>query len=400
MVKESPFLIVVCDRQGWITRALRDDPGLLASLPLPRPFSAIVVPEERAKTVNLFTELRKSGIALDWELNLALGEKIETFHFYAGAVAESFLLVGAPSHHQVLALYREIFRFRKEALGAVVESIGGQLIRAQEAGEQDRELYDQLTQMNNELANMQRELAKKNAALEKMNEEKNQMIAILAHDLRDALTTLTLAANTLQSLLRDRLGETEARLLETMVHQGKSMSSLLDTILDLSAIESGKLPLRPEVTDLVFLVRRSVELYRIPAQVKGIEVYLDPSEDSLEAEVDPVKMEQVLNNLIQNAVKYSDPGGKVEVSLSREGDLAHVSVRDTGRGIPREDLDKIFKPFQAVAERGTAGEKSTGLGLAIARRVVEAHGGRIWAESEPGKGSTFHFTVPLSQDRG
>jgi len=395
MARESPFLIVICDRRGWITRVLRDDLQSLESLPLPRPFSSAVVPEERIKTVNFFQELRDNGVALDWEFNLSLGENIETFHFYAGAVAENFLVVGAASHHQVLTLYRELFRFRKEALDAVLESIGAQLARARESGERDSELYDQLTRMNNELTNMQRELAKKNAALQRMNEEKNRMMGILAHDLRNALSTLMLATSALQSLLQERVGETEASLLETLAHQGKFMASLLDTVLDLSAMESGRLPLKVEKTDLVLLAKRSVELNRIPARVKGVELAFHPVESSLIAEVDPVKMEQVLNNLIHNAVKYSDPGNKVEVRIHPSGDLAHVCVQDEGRGIRREDMEKIFEPFGTASERGTAGEKSTGLGLAIARRVVEAHGGRIWAESEPGKGSTFHFTVPL-----
>lgn len=144
------------------------------------------------------------------------------------------------------------------------------------------------------------------------------------------MSTCMLAASTHQSLLRERAGETEASLLESLVHQGKFMSSLVDTILDLSAIESGRLPLKLEGTDLVFLVKRSVDLNRIPAHVKDIELAFHPSEDSLIAEVGPIKMGQVLNNLIQNAVKYSDPVNRVEVMLSRDGDLARVSVRDEG----------------------------------------------------------------------
>jgi signal transduction histidine kinase len=104
-----------------------------------------------------------------------------------------------------------------------------------------------------------------------------------------------------------------------------------------------------------------------------------------------------LNNLISNALKFSEPGTAVTVQASRVNGSVVVSVRDQGQGIPAEELDKLFKPFSKTSVRGTAGEKSTGLGLAICRRIVEGHHGRIWAESEVGKGSVFNFSLPLAE---
>ncbi|MEO0081904.1 MAG: ATP-binding protein, partial [candidate division WOR-3 bacterium] len=110
---------------------------------------------------------------------------------------------------------------------------------------------------------------------------------------------------------------------------------------------------------------------------------------------DRTRIEQVLNNLVSNALKFSRPGTKVKVSVGQMDGLMAVSVEDRGPGIPADELVKLFRPFSRTSVRSTSGEKSTGLGLAISRKIIEAHGGRIWAESEVGKGSTFHFGLPL-----
>lgn len=112
--------------------------------------------------------------------------------------------------------------------------------------------------------------------------------------------------------------------------------------------------------------------------------------------LDAVKVEQVLNNLVSNAIKYSRPGSSMDIGLERQANQMVVSVRDQGQGIPPEELDRLFTWFGRTSVRGTEGEKSTGLGLAIARRIVAGHQGRIWVESEVDKGSTFSFSPPIS----
>ncbi len=395
----APFIIVFCDRRGWITRVLRDDLDIVAPLPLPRPFSAMVVGEERSKTVNFFLEMRKNGLALDWEFSLSSGDEIRTFHFYAGAVADSYLVVGADSHRQVLALYEAVFRDQGDTLNAAIACMATQLERAREDGDRDSDLYEQLTRMNNEMANMQRELAKKNMVLERMNEEKNRLMGSVAHDLRSPASIVIMAGRTLSSLLEGRLRPTEARLLDGVVGYGEFMVSLIDDLVDLSVIEAGKMELRRETLDLVSLVDKVVGFNRFLSGQKGIELRASGEESEIAVEADAVKLEQVLNNLLSNAVKFSHPGTVVTVEVSAGADTATVAVRDQGQGIPEEELKDLFKPFATTSVRGTAGEKSCGLGLAIARRIVEAHGGRMWAESEVGKGSTFFFTLLLRAGR-
>ena len=117
---------------------------------------------------------------------------------------------------------------------------------------------------------------------------------------------------------------------------------------------------------------------------------------SLPVRMDAFKIEQVLNNLIQNAVKFSHPDKTIDVRTEKKGGMIVVSVKDEGQGIPADELDKLFLPFQRTSVRSTGGEPSTGLGLAIVKRIVEGHGGKIWVESKPGVGSTFHFSIPAA----
>jgi signal transduction histidine kinase len=111
--------------------------------------------------------------------------------------------------------------------------------------------------------------------------------------------------------------------------------------------------------------------------------------------IDKAKIEQVLNNLITNAVKFSNPGSSVEMRLTKSGEDVVLSVTDHGLGIPPQELDKLFKPFQRTSVRSTGGEESTGLGLAIVRKVVVGHAGKVWVDSEVGKGSTFYASLPI-----
>ena len=130
---------------------------------------------------------------------------------------------------------------------------------------------------------------------------------------------------------------------------------------------------------------------RAQAERAGLTIRIDPSPDLPDVKADPSRLEQVLVNLIHNSIKFTRPGGEVVLSAQRDGDMVRFSVRDTGIGIPADDLERIFERFYKADRARSSG--GTGLGLSIARHIVEAHGGRIWAESEEGRGSTFHFTI-------
>ena len=165
-------------------------------------------------------------------------------------------------------------------------------------------------------------------------------------------------------------------------------------LLELSRIESGQVPLEFKPVPAASLLLSAADRMRAQAERAGLVLRLSAPLDMSEVVADPHRLEQVLVNLIHNAVKFTPPGGEVVLSAEFEENFVRFSVRDSGVGIPAEDLGRIFERFYK-ADRARSGG-GTGLGLSISRHLVEAHGGKIWAESTEGQGSTFYFTIPLA----
>lgn len=258
----------------------------------------------------------------------------------------------------------------------------------------DEPLYEEFTRLNNELADAQRELAKKNADLAALNEQKNRLLGMAAHDLRNPLGIIMSYAKFLNHMAGAKLDAKELQFVAQIEKSSQFMLRLLEDLLDVSQIESGRLNLVLAPNDLAMLVRNNVELNRVLAGAKDIAIELEMPAELPPVDMDATKIEQVLNNLISNAVKYSHAGTTVRVALEADGDEVRVSVRDQGQGIPAAELGKLFQAFSKTSVRTTAGEKSTGLGLAITRKIVEGHGGRIRVDSRVGEGSTFSFSLP------
>jgi PAS domain S-box-containing protein len=243
------------------------------------------------------------------------------------------------------------------------------------------------------------EIAQKTIQLLELNDVKNQLLGMAAHDLRNPLSVVSTAS----AFLLDDAGRLlpEAKrtdFLRRINSSSEFMLRMIDDLLDVAKIEAGKLDLELADGDLCGLLEENLSLNRMLAEKKGIRLNFAPECSVPPFRFDRGKVEQVLNNLISNALKFSAPGTAVMVQASRVNDTVVVSVRDQGPGIPAEELDRLFKPFSMTSVRGTAGEKSTGLGLAICRKIIEGHRGRIWAESEVGKGSVFSFSLPVNDE--
>lgn len=275
---------------------------------------------------------------------------------------------------------------------------GHTLLIAEESLEDLDQLRKTLIETNGELSYLTRRYQKANVQLTKLNEQKNHFLGIAAHDLRNPLAAILAYCD---FLLEDMDPEDEERVsfLENIKISSRYMLDLLEDLLDVTQIEAGKLSLDMQEARLIDLVRKNIELNSIIAQRKDISIRLCCHEDLPPVPLDPMKIEQVLNNIISNAVKYSHSGTAVEVSIFRSGDYATLSVKDQGIGIPAKDIDRIFQPFAKLGRQGTAGESSTGLGLAIVQKIILGHKGRIWVESTEGEGTTFYFTLPLP-DKG
>jgi two-component system, OmpR family, sensor kinase len=254
-----------------------------------------------------------------------------------------------------------------------------------------------LADLNSELGNTQRQLARRNAELAAAIADKNQLLGMAAHDLRNPLGIIAGVADLLSEQLNDSSLEAENRdLLSRVARSAEYMQSLIDEILDYTMVEAGRLDLQMDSADLAELIRQNLRFNTMLAAKKGINLHFDCDQALPPLRFDSRRIQQVLDNLISNALKFSSSGTTVTVSLHADGKQATVAVADQGRGIAADQIENLFKPYRRSRTGGTANEKRFGLGLAIVRRIVAAHGGRIWVESEPGRGSTFYVSLPIT----
>lgn len=247
-----------------------------------------------------------------------------------------------------------------------------------------------------ELRDTNSSLAQRNRELERLQTENNQFIGMAAHDLRNPLQVIDGYAKIVANGIIGPVTPEQHRALESVMRSGSFMLGLIDDILSIAKINSGKIELDLTQTDLATLVRRVVDVSRLLAEEKKVALRFEAEAGLPFVPADSFRVEQVLNNLIGNAIKFSHGGTTVTVKVTREpdGKAVRVAVVDQGQGIPADERDRLFQPFSRTSVKSTGGESSTGLGLAISKRMVEAHGGRLEVSSEVGKGSVFSFTLP------
>jgi PAS domain S-box-containing protein len=307
-----------------------------------------------------------------------------------GAMTRTIEREGAVKDYPV-DLLREDGSIIHALISAVLRVDGGDRVVGYQGTIRD---ITERTRAEQALASYAVQLSEKNEELERLNEQKNRFLGIAAHELRSPLQFILAYSEFLVDEASGVLTDRQMQFLSIIRSSSEFVVRLVNDLLDVAKIDAGKLELDPDSTDLVALVRKNVSLNRTLAARKEVDIRLE-HETLPPIVLDPDKMVQVLNNLINNAVKYSPPGTTVEVRLGRQDDRAHLSVYDRGPGIPADDIDRVFQPFETTKSKGPDGEKGTGLGLAIAKKIVEGHRGRIWVESEPGQGSTFHVTLPI-----
>ncbi|AEI67115.1 two-component sensor histidine kinase [Corallococcus macrosporus] len=237
-------------------------------------------------------------------------------------------------------------------------------------------------------------LAIDNARLHERSEQathlRDEVLRVVAHDLRTPLNVIALSAGTLLKRAPE-IRATDTRPLETIRKAVARANRLIQDLLDVARLEAGHLSVERAPVETAAFIKEAAELHRALAEAKSIRLTTDVPEDAPALLADPARALQVLSNLLGNAIKFTPEGGHVTVQAVPEGDMMRFSVRDTGPGIQPEHLTHLFEAFWQAA----AGKKEgAGLGLAIAKGLVDAHGGRIWVDSSPGLGSTFSFTLP------
>lgn len=224
---------------------------------------------------------------------------------------------------------------------------------------------------------------------------RDDFLSVVSHDLRNLLSNIVMSLSLLDGEADPELHSGIQAHTDRIRRYAGRMSRLIGDLEDVSSIETGHLAVDRARGDLTQVVREALETFRGAAVARNISLEADHLEDSLTAEFDEGRILQVLANLIANALKFTEPGGTVRLRGDVVGDSIRLSLRDTGSGIPEDMLTAVFERFQQVGKNDRRG---LGLGLYIARGIVEAHGGEIWAESELGEGTVFRFTLPVSLD--
>ena len=249
---------------------------------------------------------------------------------------------------------------------------------------------------------LQQEIREKNFALERANEElkkldqlKSEFIASVSHEFRTPLNSIRESIALISEgvvKLGDKQGD---RVFEIAKNNVNRLALLIDDLLDFAKLEAGRMRMDKQQYDMLLIIQEVIDSMKGLAEKKGIKLVCQPDSSRPFIHADKSRLVQVLMNLVDNAIKFTPPGGSITVHMAAKGSQVKVAVEDTGVGIPSDHLVKIFDKFEQVRYHHPGTEiRGTGLGLAISKQIVELHGGQIWAESEAGKGSQFVFTLP------
>jgi len=239
------------------------------------------------------------------------------------------------------------------------------------------------------------EIKLKNKELLKSNAEKDKFFSIIAHDLRSPFSSFLgltqIMSEELPNLTMDQIQE----IALTMRSSATNLLSLLENLLQWARVEQGLIPFNPKIVQLRSMVSESIAIVLEPAKNKGIDLTCDIP-DNIEVFADSNMFQTVIRNLVSNAMKFTPKGGKISLSAKMSGDKSvEISIKDSGIGMSRALVGNLFRPDAQTSRNGTEGEPSSGLGLMLCKEFIEKHGGKIWAESEEGKGSIFHFTLTM-----
>ncbi len=266
---------------------------------------------------------------------------------------------------------------------------------------QNRKLLEELQEANTfleqRIEERTTELSGANIRLQQLNSQKDSFLGTAAHDLRGPIGNIQSCIYLLKRL--NTLPEASIELIDIVDDTSAKMLSLVNDLLDTNAIESGKLILEPKDVHLVNFIDRVQRLNHQLGHNKGIDLQVTLEREIGQAIFDPKRMEQVLDNLLGNAFKFSHSGSTVTLNVFKDANWLCFEVRDQGQGIKAEDLGKLFGTFQKTSTRPTGDETSSGLGLSICKRIIELHGGTIQVDSVWGEGTCFTVRLPIQPDK-
>jgi signal transduction histidine kinase len=252
---------------------------------------------------------------------------------------------------------------------------------------------DEIGALAADVNRMNDELQRVYGELETASRHKSDFLATMSHELRTPLNAIIGFSEVLHEQMFGELNERQLGCVEDVLEAGRHLLSLINDVLDLAKIEAGKMQLELSRVELPALLRSTISMHSEQASRNGIVLALTTEPAEIEIAADERRLRQIVFNLLSNAIKFTPADGRVDVSAHLDDGQVEVAVSDTGPGIPAQDQETIFEEFEQSADGKKA--EGTGLGLPLSRKLVELHGGRLWVDSEVGRGSIFHFTLPL-----
>lgn len=260
-------------------------------------------------------------------------------------------------------------------------------------------LRHEILKLNMELTNLTRQLYQEKVELERLGELKTRFLGMAAHDLRRPLSLILGYAELLRDEMGQKVSAIQSECVDMIIHAVESMVRLVEDFLDVAAIESGKMPMRCTPADILAFLQHAVELVKPMALHHHVSIQVEVVGPMPRPSMDQPKMEQAVANLLQNAIEHSQPDMNVRLACQMEERELVISIQDHGPGVKPQDLVWLFQPFQRGLENGHPNKSGRGLGLAIANKIVQQHGGRIWVDSEPGCGATFRLALPVDVEQ-
>jgi len=250
-----------------------------------------------------------------------------------------------------------------------------------------------INKTNDAIRFLYKELEEKNRRLKDLDRMKSDFISTVSHELRTPLSNIKDGVGIVLDKITGNINENQKRTLDSARNNIDRLERTINNLLDASKIEAGKMELNRKELDLADLIRQAILPFGAKAQMKGVSLETDLPKKKINAYIDRDKMIQVFTNLIANAIKFTEKG-YIKISGSEKKEGIECSVADTGIGIPKEDLSRVFDKFQQFGRGPETQDKGTGLGLSIVKSIIEMHRGRIWFESEQGRGTKFIFSIP------
>lgn len=385
-------LALICDRNGMPQDWVRDDFGLTQPGDSPRTFIRLLDDSSHTKGLRFLSQLKSGEPVVNWELCFSVAGEPRPLSVAGLELGTETLIMAAKSSAALRSFCRELAVSKTEQSTAYLD-----LLTAWDETEtvvDDTDVYNDFMHMYNDLTRLQRESASQNAKLQRVSSEKDRILDMAAHDLRNPLNVICLLADGLAHHVAGRLTEQELTNLVKIKETALDMGRLINNILDTARSSPGLPELHLQTGDLGQLVRDRIHLIQPLAITKEISISLLCEENLPKVSCDLGRIQQVTDNLLGNAIKFSPMQTQVELRLQMTPQGLVMSVCDQGPGIPEQELTTIFQPFVKGTARSTQGEPSNGLGLAICVSILEAHGAKIWAENAPQAGAVIKVLLP------